>query len=372
MSAIALKPSIGRITKTHTAKFRYTRFTQFSLLGASGLTAALATYFYNERKEKNNNNNNNNNNNGGRNLAKAGFLGLLSSSAGINEAKIPQGKGFKDYQQVYNDIARKIAEYPEYDENSGFNAVLLRLSWHASGTYVKDTNSGGSYGGTMIYAQEELDGANNGLQHARSFLQEFAVKYPWISRGDLWTLAGVAGVQEAGGPKIPWGPGRVDNNTGENVPPNGLLPDASRDGKYVKDLFARMGFNEQETVALLGAHVLGRCHPYNSGYKGPWGPSFNQFTNDFYVRLLGSWHVKKWDGPKQYEDDETGDFMMLPTDIALKEESYFLKYVKQYADDQDLFFRDFSAAYSKLISLGVTYPKGFKLWEFQTLDEQEE
>ena len=40
---------------------------------------------------------------------------------------------------------------------------------------------------------------------------------------------------------------------------------------------------------------------------------------------------------KQYEDDETGEFMMLPTDMALKEELYFLKYVKMYADDQDLF-----------------------------------
>ena len=52
-------------------------------------------------------------------------------------------------------------------------------------------------------------------------------------------------------------------------------PMLQKDGKYVKDLFARMGFNERETVALLGAHVLGRCHKHNSGYDGPWGPSFN-------------------------------------------------------------------------------------------------
>ena len=42
---------------------------------------------------------------------------------------------------------------------------------------------------------------------------EFLVKYPWISRGDLWTLGGVAAVQESGGPKIEWRPGRVDDNT---------------------------------------------------------------------------------------------------------------------------------------------------------------
>ena len=57
---------------------------------------------------------------------------------------------------------------------------------------------------------------------------EFLVKYPWISRGDLWTLGGVAAVQESGGPKIEWRPGRVDDNTASKVPPNGRLPDASK------------------------------------------------------------------------------------------------------------------------------------------------
>ncbi|RLV93775.1 Cytochrome c peroxidase mitochondrial [Spathaspora sp. JA1] len=368
MSAIAL-PSIGRIAKPR-LQFKYTRFSKYILLGSAAATASLA-YLYDDYKNNQQNNNNNNNNNNNKNVRRNGLMGLFGGSTAVNIAKIPEGKGYDDYQKVYNDISLKIAEYPEYDENSGFYAVLVRLGWHASGTYRKDTKKGGSFGGTMIYGPEELDGANNGLANARGFLQEFLVKYPWISRGDLWTLASVAGIQEAGGPKIPWGPGRVDDNSGKNVPPNGLLPDASQDGKYVKNYFGALGFNEQESVALLGAHVLGRCHPHNSGYKGPWGPSFNQFTNDFYNRLLGEWRVKKWNGPKQYEDVESGgDFMMLPTDIALKEEPTFLKFVKAYAADEELFFKDFSKAFSKLISLGVTYPKGFQLWELKTLDDQ--
>lgn len=297
---------------------------------------------------------------------------LWGASAIVNKAEVPAGLGFEDYQKVYNDIAAKVHEQEDADGGIGRYGLLCRLGWHTSGTYDKKDNSGGSYSGSMIYSPESIDGANAGLEIGRDFLYEFREKYPWISRGDLWTLGGVVSIQESGGPKIPWRPGRKDIPKEKRVPEAGRLPDASRDGAYVRNLFARMGMNDRETVALIGAHVLGQCHEHNSGYKGPWGPSYNMFTNDFYVRLLGKWHVKKWDGNKQYEDDETNSFMMLPTDIALKENNYFLKYVKMYAEDQDLFFKDFSQAYAKLLELGVTFPKDQKPWEFQTLDDQDD
>ena len=128
---------------------------------------------------------------------------------------------------------------------------MLRLAWHTSGTYDKSDNSGGSYGGTMIFAPEEFDPENAGLQVGREFLMEFLVKYPWISRGDLWTLGRCCCCTRIRWSKIEWRPGRVDDNTASKVPPNGRLPDASKDGKYVKDLFARMGFNEREPLPYL-------------------------------------------------------------------------------------------------------------------------
>ncbi len=61
-----------------------------------------------------------------------------------------------------------------------------------------------------------------------------------------------------------------------------------------------MGFNDQEIVALLGGHALGRCHANRSGFDGPWTFSPTVVTNDFYKLLLDSkWEWKKWDGPKQ-------------------------------------------------------------------------
>ena len=53
------------------------------------------------------------------------------------------------------------------------------------------------------------------------------------------------------------------------------LPDADKGSKkmtieHVRNVFNRMGFNDREIVALLGAHALGRCHTDASGYWGPW------------------------------------------------------------------------------------------------------
>jgi cytochrome c peroxidase len=47
----------------------------------------------------------------------------------------------------------------------------------------------------MRYEPESLHGANNGLDVARSLMEKVKQEFPWISYGDLWTLAGVAAVQ---------------------------------------------------------------------------------------------------------------------------------------------------------------------------------
>lgn len=75
--------------------------------------------------------------------------------------------------------------------------------------------------------------------------------------------------------------------------------------------------------------------------------------NYSYKLLLNiTWVEKKWDGPKQFVDEDEGEIMMLPTDMALLEEP-FRQYVELYAKDQQKFFDDFAAAFLKLIELGV-------------------
>lgn len=97
-----------------------------------------------------------------------------------------------DYQKVYNAIASRLDENENYDDGS-FGPVLVRLAWHASGTYDELTKTGGSNGATMRFAPEGDHGANAGLKHARDFLEPVKRKQfvphgqgPTVSNGGVW------------------------------------------------------------------------------------------------------------------------------------------------------------------------------------------
>ena len=62
--------------------------------------------------------------------------------------------------------------------------------------------------------------------------------------------------------------------------------------------------------------------------------------------------TQEWDGPMQFEDP-SGKLMMLPSDIALIQDKKWRPIVKEYAADQALFFKEFTAAYTKLTELGT-------------------
>ena len=134
------------------------------------------------------------------------------------------------------------------------------------------------------------------------------------------------------GPKIPWRPGRIDGFA-VHATPDGRLPDATQGADHLRNIFYRMGyvkiyiynkpspfinfffssFNDQEIVALSGAHALGRCHVDRSGFEGPWTFSPTTVTNDYFQLLVNeTWVWKKWNGPKQLEDKKTRTLMMLP------------------------------------------------------------
>ncbi|KAK1141537.1 heme peroxidase [Aspergillus melleus] len=260
----------------------------------------------------------------------------------------------KDYQKVYDEIARRLADETDYDDGS-YGPVLVRLAWHASGTYDKETGTGGSNGATMRFAPESDHGANAGLKLARDFLEPIKKQFPWITYSDLWTLAGACAIQELGGPAIPWRPGRQDKDVAACTP-DGRLPDATKDHKHVRDIFYRMGFNDQEIVALMGAHALGRAHADRSGFDGPWDFSPTVFTNEFFRLLLDEkWQQKKWNGPTQFTDKSTGTLMMMPTDIAMVKDKEFKKHVDRYTKDSDVFFKEFSDVFVKLLELGVPF-----------------
>lgn len=249
------------------------------------------------------------------------------------------------------------------NDGTSIGPTLVRLAWHAAGTYSKIDHSGGSNGATMRFSPEKDWGANAGLGIARDFLENF--KSEEISYADLWTLAGVTAIEKMGGPAISWRPGRKDSIAPTSVP-DGRLPGADKGSKsatisHIRDIFGRMGFSDREMVALIGAHALGRCHREASGYWGPWTRSETVFSNDYFrVLLEEKWTLKtshegqKWTGPLQYESAD-GSIMMLPADLALIQDPELKKIVEIYAYDEPAFFNDFSNAFSKLMELGVKF-----------------
>ena len=142
-------------------------------------------------------------------------------------------------------------------DGTSLYGTMIRLAWHCSGTYSAQDGSGGSNGARMRFEPECKWGANAGLAVAREALEPVKAKFPDLTYGDLYTYAGVVAVEEAGGPKIPFRLGRIDLDDGSTSPPDGRLPDADKGSRvntiaHLRDIFYRMGFTDQEIVALAG------------------------------------------------------------------------------------------------------------------------
>jgi len=195
--------------------------------------------------------------------------------------------------------------------------------------------------------------ANAGLHIAQDLLQPIKQKYPDVSNSDFWALAAIVAIEEMGGPKISFRPGRVDAKAVTDSVPEGRLPDGDKGADHLREVFYRQGFNDQEIVALSGAHTVGRCHPDRSGFEGPWTREPLKFDNTYFVDLLH----KKWTltkssaGLPQYSDGE--GHMMLISDMALVEDPTFKVYTEKYAHSQNLFFEDFKKVFQKLQENGV-------------------
>jgi cytochrome c peroxidase len=216
-------------------------------------------------------------------------------------------------------------------------------------------------------------GANAGLARAQEMLEPVKKKFPNVSYSDLWILAACVAIEEMGGEKVPFKPGRVDKTKswfGSSCPSwtgkshkDGRLPSADmgdprKTATHLRYIFKRMGMDDKEIVCLSGAHSLGACHTHSSGFWGPWTRAPTTVSNEYYRELLeNTWTIKTthkgepWNGPTQFEDP-TGDLMMLPSDIVLIQDKEFRKYVEFYAKSNDAFAKDFSAVVSKLFHLG--------------------
>jgi cytochrome c peroxidase len=312
-----------------------------------------------------------------------------------------------DVNAVRQEI-KSLLNNPSWDDGS-LAPVFLRLAWHSSGTYDAASGTGGSNGAGMRFQTEAADPENAGLEVARAFLEPVKAKYPDISYSDLWILASYVGLENTGGPVIPFSPGRTDHpdETYWTDPSTGgmqygRLPAAEKyccphidgqvtgsldaDGTVIgweglshhvrNEVFYRMGFNDQEIVALLcGGHVYGRCHPNASGYAGPWVEHPTEFSNEYAADMIedewtlvdnsdtwldaqGAAELRPAPGNRQFVNkvhgkiDDEPNQMMLLSDMILVWDPEFRPYLEVYADDEAKLKDDFGVAFKKLTELG--------------------
>ena len=289
------------------------------------------------------------------------FARASNGESSLNKAAVTSDASSDDFKQLRKDIKALM----EKDANLG--PTFVRLSWHSSGTYDKMTKTGGSSGGTIRFKEELAHGGNAGLDKMVAALEPIKERNPKISYADMYAYAGKVAIEEMGGPTMEFKYGRVDEMDPSKVTPDGRLPDADKGDRAgpkttqgLRDVFYRMGFDDQEIVALSGAHALGRCHADASGYVGPWSSTPLLFNNSYYGLLKGlKWTENTKTKKFQYEDP-SGQLMMLPSDIVLLEDENFKKYVDVYAKDQKKFFADFKNAFEKLELLGTSGLKTLK------------
>lgn len=254
------------------------------------------------------------------------------------------------YDALRKDITALIS-----DKQCG--AIFVRLAWHDAGTYCAKSNTGGPRGAQRFADGESKHGANAGLGIARNLLSPLVAKYNLNGKGvsiaDIWACAGNTAIAACGGPNIEFKFGRTDIVSSAQCVEEGRLPDGDKGLSHLRSVFGRMNFSDAEIVALSGAHTLGSCHGDRSGFEGFWTQNPCVFDNAYFVDLVN----KKWTKTKSSKGNvqlknESDKCMMLTTDYCLFERKETKDLVLKYSKDQNAFFKDFSAAWAKLINGG--------------------
>ncbi len=221
----------------------------------------------------------------------------------------PEDQGF-NYSEAFKslDLAEVKADLEEVMTDSQdwwpadyghYGPFMIRMAWHAAGTYRTADGRGGANSGNQRFAPLNSWPDNGNLDKARRLLWPVKQKYGMsLSWADLFILAGNVAIESMGLKTFGFGGGREDiyepeediywgketewlaNNryTGERDLENplaavqmGLIyvnpegpdgnPDPIASGKDVRETFARMGMDDYETVALTaGGHTFGKAH----------------------------------------------------------------------------------------------------------------
>ncbi len=217
-----------------------------------------------------------------------------------------------DYDALKKDLTALMTDSQEWwpADYGHYGPFMIRMAWHAAGTYRTGDGRGGGRMGDQRFAPLNSWPDNGNLDKARRLLWPVKQKYGnKISWADLFLLAGNVAIESMGGKTFGFGAGRPDTwhpsediywgvetewladkryeDTRQSLEnplaavqmgliyvnpegPNGN-PDPQLSGQDVRETFGRMGMNDEETVALVaGGHTFGKAH--GAGDPGLVGP----------------------------------------------------------------------------------------------------
>ncbi len=344
-----------------------------------------------------------------------------------------------------------------------YGPLFIRMAWHAAGTYRIHDGRGGAGHGAQRFAPLNSWPDNVSLDKARRLLWPIKQKYGRkISWGDLMILTGNVALESMGFKTFGFGGGRVDiwepeqdvdwgpettwlgdnRYSGERDLANplaavqmGLIyvnpegpngnPDPLASARDIRETFARMAMDDEETVALIaGGHTFGKTHgaapashvgpepeaapveqmglgwknsfgtgkggdAITSGLEGAWTPNPIQWDNGYFETLFGyEWELTKspagahqWKPkgnagagtvPDAHDPKKSHTPIMLTSDLALRVDPAYEKISRHFLANPDALADAFARAWFKLTHrdmgpvsryLGPLVPKEVLIWQ---------
>ena len=402
------------------------------------------------------------------NQLKINILRQHSSLSNPMGEKFNYAEAFKslDYTALKQDIFDLMTTSQDWwpADYGHYGAFFIRMAWHSAGTYRIQDGRGGAGAGMQRFAPLNSWPDNANLDKARLLLWPIKQKYGnKISWADLMILAGNCALESMGFKTFGFGGGREDvwepqedvywgsekewlgdsRYTGDRDLENplaavqmGLIyvnpegpnsnPDPLASARDIRETFARMAMNDEETVALIaGGHTFGKTHgaadpgqyvgkepaaasiesqglgwknsfgngngvnTITSGLEGAWTTTPTQWSNNYFENLFGfEWELSKspagahqWkpknDGgagtvPDAHDATKRHAPFMLTTDIALRVDPAYEKVSRHFFENPDVFADVFARAWYKLTHrdmgpiaryLGTEVPSEVLIWQ---------
>ena len=347
-----------------------------------------------------------------------------------------------DLKQVKKDIIDVMTTSQDWwpADYGHYGPFMIRMAWHSAGTYRTTDGRGGGGRGMQRFAPLNSWPDNTNLDKARLLLWPVKKKYGnSLSWADLMILAGNCALESMGFKTFGFAGGREDvwepdedvywgsekewlgdkRYTGDRVLENplaavqmGLIyvnpegpngnPDPLASARDIRETFARMALNDEETVALIaGGHTFGKTHgaadpskyvgkepagasieeqgqgwkntfgsgnagsTITSGLEGAWTTTPTKWSNNYFENLFGyewelskspagahQWKPKAGAGagtvPDAHDASKSHAPTMLTTDIALRVDPAYEKVSRKFYENPDQFADAFARAWFKL------------------------